>query len=52
MPAGGDEKLGFQMKGIVAIGVAVGVLWLADIQLNDGRYSQVVERAFMSLIGK
>ena len=44
--------MGFQMKGIVAIGVAVGVPWLADVQLNDGRYSEVVVRATMSLIGK
>jgi hypothetical protein len=46
------KQLGFQMKGIVAIGVAVGVLWLADVQLNDGRYSEVVVRATISLRGK
>jgi hypothetical protein len=40
------------MKGIIAIGVAVALLWLADIQFNDGRYSNVVESAIVSLIGK
>jgi hypothetical protein len=46
------EKLGFKMKGIIAIGVAAALLWLADIQFNDGRYSNVVETAIVSLIGK
>jgi hypothetical protein len=40
------------MRGIGATCVAVGVLWLADVLLNDGRYGDVVERAIMSLIGK
>ena len=40
------------MRAIVAIGVAVGVFWLADVLLNDGRYGDVVERAIMTLIGK
>jgi hypothetical protein len=38
------------MKGIVAIAVAICLLWLADVQLNDGRYSDVVESAITSLI--
>jgi hypothetical protein len=40
------------MRGIVAIGVAIGVLWLADVLLNDGRYGEVIERGMMTLIGK
>jgi len=40
------------MRGIVAIGVAIGVLWLADVFLNDGRYGQTLERGMMTLIGK
>jgi hypothetical protein len=40
------------MKVIVAIGVAVGMLWLADVFLNDGRYEQVIERGILNLIGK
>jgi hypothetical protein len=38
------------MKGILAIGVAVGVLlvcfWCADAQLNDGRYCEVLQAQF------
>jgi hypothetical protein len=40
------------MRGTAAICVAVGVLWLADVLLNDGRYEDVVERAIISLIGR
>ena len=40
------------MKGIVAIGVAIGVLWLADVVLNNGRYGEVVEKALTTLIGR
>ena len=29
------------MKGLVAIAVAIGVLWLADNLLNNGRYAEV-----------
>jgi hypothetical protein len=42
----------FPMKAIVAICVAVTALWLADIELNDGRYGDVTGRTIMSLIGK
>ena len=49
MPAGALIA-GFLMKGIVAIAVAICLLWLADVQLNDGRYSDVVESAITSLI--
>jgi hypothetical protein len=37
---------------VVAIGVAVGVLWLVDISLNDGRYGQTIQGAAMALLGK
>jgi hypothetical protein len=40
------------MKGIVATVIAIAVLWIADIELNDGRYSDVTGRAIMRLIGK
>jgi hypothetical protein len=43
---------GFPMKAIVAIWVAFTALWLADIELNDGRYGDVTGRTIMSLIGK
>jgi len=40
------------MKAIVAICVRIHCLWLADIELNDGRYGEVTGRTIMSLIGK
>jgi hypothetical protein len=40
------------MRGIIALGVAIGVRWLADAQLNGGRYAEVLERGAMTLIGK
>jgi len=43
---------GFPMKAIVAICVAFTALWLADIELNDGRYGDVTGRTIMSLISK
>jgi hypothetical protein len=40
------------MKSIVVICMAVVVLWAADIELNDGRYSEVTGRAIVGLVGK
>jgi len=40
------------MRGIIAAIIAVGVLWIVDIKLNNGRYGDVTARAIMSLIGK
>jgi hypothetical protein len=40
------------MRAIGATCVAIGVLWLTDALLNDGRYSNVIESAIMSLIGR
>jgi hypothetical protein len=37
---------------VVAVGVAVGVLWLVDISVNDGRYGETLERAAMALVGR
>jgi hypothetical protein len=39
------------MRGIVAIAVAIGVLWSADVVLNGGRYAEVLERGAMTLVG-
>jgi len=41
-----------EMKSIVAICMAVVFLWVADIELNDGRYSDVTGRAIAGLVGK
>jgi hypothetical protein len=38
------------MKGIGATVVAIAVLWIADIELNGGRYGEVIERAVATLL--
>jgi hypothetical protein len=38
------------MKAIVAICVAIATLWLADIELNDGRYSEATGRRIVGLL--
>jgi hypothetical protein len=40
------------MKGIVAICAAVVTLWLEDIELNGGRYSDATGRTMVGLAGK
>ena len=40
------------MKGVIAIAIAIGALWVADTVLNDGRYSDVVERGLFALVGR
>jgi hypothetical protein len=40
------------VKGIVAIGIAIGVLWLADVFLNHGHYEEMIEIGMMMLVGK
>jgi hypothetical protein len=48
----GPRAKGFPMKAIVAICVAIATLWLADIELNDGRYSEATGRTIVGLIKK
>ena len=38
------------MKGIIAACIAVGVLWIADVELNNGRYTDVVKKAAKSIL--
>ncbi len=38
------------MKGFIAAFIAIGVLWLVDVQLNDGRYGDVVKKAVTSVL--
>jgi hypothetical protein len=40
------------MKEFVAICMVVVFLWVADIQLNDGRYSDMTGRAIAGLVEK
>jgi hypothetical protein len=38
------------MKAFFAACVAVGVLWVIDIEFNKGRYSDVVQRSLRTLL--
>jgi hypothetical protein len=38
------------MKGFIAACIAVGILWVADNQINDGRFSAVVKKAATSVL--
>jgi hypothetical protein len=47
-----SRRTRLEMKELVAIGIAIGVLWSADVFLNDGRYGEVIEIGMMILAGK
>jgi hypothetical protein len=38
------------MKGFIAACIAVGVLWVVDVELNSGRYGDVVKKAVISVL--
>jgi hypothetical protein len=38
------------MKGIIAACIAIGVLWIVDVELNDGRYGEVITKAAKSIL--
>jgi hypothetical protein len=38
------------MKGFIAACIAVGVLWVVDAEMNDGRYGNVVKKAVTSVL--
>jgi hypothetical protein len=38
------------MRAIVAACIAVGVLWAVDVEMNGGRYSDVVKKAVVSVL--
>ena len=40
------------MKSIIAACIAVGVLWVVDVELNSGRYGDVVRKAVTSVLPK
>jgi hypothetical protein len=42
----------FEMKAFVAACIAAGILWGADVKLNDGRYSAVVQNVVVSALPK
>ena len=38
------------MKGFIAACIAVGVLWVADVELNNGRYGDVVKKVVTKVL--
>jgi hypothetical protein len=40
------------MKQILATCIAIAILWVLDVEFNDGRYSAVVKQAFNSMIAR
>jgi hypothetical protein len=38
------------MKAFFAACVAIGILWVIDIEFNNGRYSDVATRALRSML--
>jgi len=40
------------VKVIGAAALAIAVLWIADIELNGGRYSHAIERALATAFGR
>jgi hypothetical protein len=38
------------MRGILAVLIAAAILWAVDIELNDGRYIEVIKKAAMSVV--
>ena len=38
------------MKGFIAACIAVGVLWVVDVEFNSGRYGDVVKKAARSIL--
>jgi hypothetical protein len=38
------------MRGILAVLIAAAILWAVDIELNDGRYTEVIKKAAMSVV--
>jgi hypothetical protein len=47
-----DSSERAKMKAFIAALIAVAILYAVDVQYNDGRYSEVVELAATSLIGR
>jgi rhamnogalacturonyl hydrolase YesR len=38
------------MRAFIAACIAIGILWAVDVQFNDGRYSNIVQRALKSML--
>ena len=40
------------MKQILAACVTIAALWVIDVEFNNGRYSEVVQRAFKYVLAR
>jgi hypothetical protein len=40
------------MKQLLAACVAIAALWVIDVEFNNGRYSEVVQRAFKYVLAR
>ena len=40
------------MKSFIAACIAIGVLWAVDVEMNGGRYGDVVKKAVASVLPK
>ncbi len=40
------------MKGLASALIAVAVLYIADYQYNDGRYTQVIHQAMIGMFSR
>jgi hypothetical protein len=40
------------MKAIVAACVAIGILWVVDVEFNKGHYTGAVQRALKSILSR
>jgi hypothetical protein len=38
------------MKAFIAACVAIGILWGIDVEFNNGRYTDIVQRAVKSVL--
>jgi hypothetical protein len=38
------------MRRVMAAATAIAILWMADIELNDGQYGEAIERAVVTIL--
>ena len=38
------------MRAFLAACIAIGVLWLLDAEMNDGKYSAVIQRTVKAIL--
>jgi hypothetical protein len=40
------------MKGLIAGLVAAAILWTTDVELNDGRYTDVIKQTVVGFVSR